>query len=109
MAWSVISLNWCLIVSCERISHPAVQLTRRRITAGTSQLAVEALAVLTSWKTSPGVANTFRSEEHTSELQSLRHLVCRLLLVKQHLPMGSWAASRASRQWRVNGAVATGP
>src|ERR1035441_10697027 len=26
-----------------------------------------------------------RSEEHTSELQSLRHLVCRLLLVKQKL------------------------
>src|ERR1035438_1038596 len=24
--------------------------------------------------------DTFRSEEHTSELQSLRHLVCRLLL-----------------------------
>src|ERR1039458_7709245 len=30
---------------------------------------------------------TIRSEEHTSELQSLRHLVCRLLLEKkkQHL------------------------
>src|SRR5437899_3507087 len=27
----------------------------------------------------PGDAN-YRSEEHTSELQSLRHLVCRLLL-----------------------------
>src|SRR5258705_4619225 len=26
---------------------------------------------------------TVRSEEHTSELQSLRHLVCRLLLEKQ--------------------------
>src|SRR5262245_21246720 len=26
----------------------------------------------------------FRSEEHTSELQSLRHLVCRLLLEKKH-------------------------
>src|ERR1035441_10923160 len=26
-----------------------------------------------------------RSEEHTSELQSLRHLVCRLLLVKKSL------------------------
>src|SRR5258705_5228803 len=26
-----------------------------------------------------------RSEEHTSELQSLRHLVCRLLLEKQKL------------------------
>src|ERR1039458_9545402 len=25
----------------------------------------------------------FRSEEHTSELQSLRHLVCRLLLAKK--------------------------
>src|SRR5262245_54987508 len=28
------------------------------------------------------VAGRFRSEEHTSELQSLRHLVCRLLLEK---------------------------
>src|ERR1039458_9741647 len=27
-------------------------------------------------------ANNLRSEEHTSELQSLRHLVCRLLLEK---------------------------
>src|ERR1035441_10997060 len=32
--------------------------------------------------------NHHRSEEHTSELQSLRHLVCRLLLEKKthHLP-----------------------
>src|SRR5262245_64296382 len=28
-------------------------------------------------------ARKFRSEEHTSELQSLRHLVCRLLLEKK--------------------------
>src|SRR5262245_62825333 len=28
-------------------------------------------------------ARTWRSEEHTSELQSLRHLVCRLLLEKK--------------------------
>src|SRR5262245_63885491 len=28
-------------------------------------------------------AAKFRSEEHTSELQSLRHLVCRLLLEKK--------------------------
>src|SRR5258705_3171133 len=27
-----------------------------------------------------------RSEEHTSELQSLRHLVCRLLLEKEKVP-----------------------
>src|ERR1035438_4200460 len=30
-------------------------------------------------------ANVHRSEEHTSELQSLRHLVCRLLLEKKIL------------------------
>src|ERR1035441_10769030 len=29
-----------------------------------------------------------RSEEHTSELQSLRHLVCRLLLEKKQLSRG---------------------
>src|ERR1039458_3234076 len=35
-----------------------------------------------------------RSEEHTSELQSLRHLVCRLLLEKKH--------GRRSRRPRPN-------
>src|ERR1039458_10587814 len=30
-----------------------------------------------------GVVQPYRSEEHTSELQSLRHLVCRLLLEKK--------------------------
>src|SRR5205814_7957839 len=30
-------------------------------------------------------ASAMRSEEHTSELQSLRHLVCRLLLEKKKL------------------------
>src|SRR5262245_63970361 len=41
--------------------------------------------VLTTWLPS-------RSEEHTSELQSLRHLVCRLLLEKKkttHKPIQS--------------------
>src|ERR1035441_1227702 len=31
-----------------------------------------------------GTMFAYRSEEHTSELQSLRHLVCRLLLEKKH-------------------------
>src|SRR5438309_11122173 len=31
------------------------------------------------------LANTFRSEEHTSELQSQFHLVCRLLLEKKKI------------------------
>src|SRR5947199_4095906 len=41
-----------------------------------------------TWTTAPGCRHcrrlcTCRSEEHTSELQSLRHLVCRLLLEKK--------------------------
>src|ERR1035441_10877507 len=32
------------------------------------------------------IPDEFRSEEHTSELQSLRHLVCRLLLEKKKEP-----------------------
>src|SRR5215472_19037691 len=35
----------------------------------------------TGWSCAAGSAS--RSEEHTSELQSLRHLVCRLLLEKK--------------------------
>src|ERR1035438_10837681 len=31
----------------------------------------------------PRGTHSYRSEEHTSELQSLRHLVCRLLLEKK--------------------------
>src|SRR5947199_2594767 len=33
-----------------------------------------------------GARHRVRSEEHTSELQSLRHLVCRLLLEKKKAP-----------------------
>src|SRR5262245_64233562 len=34
-------------------------------------------------------ADALRSEEHTSELQSLRHLVCRLLLEKKNIDINS--------------------
>src|SRR5947208_13550058 len=40
------------------------------------------------------LANDRRSEEHTSELQSPDHLVCRLLLEKKNAPC---AAGRAGR------------
>src|ERR1039458_10660106 len=36
------------------------------------------------WINSSTAWTNSRSEEHTSELQSLRHLVCRLLLEKKH-------------------------
>src|SRR5258705_8607389 len=37
-----------------------------------------------------------RSEEHTSELQSLRHLVCRLLLEKKKCTQGRKPSKRAN-------------
>src|SRR5262245_62872090 len=39
-----------------------------------------------------------RSEEHTSELQSLRHLVCRLLLEKKNELQHRTAAGQTDRQ-----------
>src|SRR5438045_4811388 len=38
-----------------------------------------------------GDAAAWRSEEHTSELQSLRHLVCRLLLEKKNNNRASYS------------------
>src|SRR5258705_9380395 len=46
------------------------RLQRRRVRRGNKYLGLH-------------VGYEFRSEEHTSELQSLRHLVCRLLLEKK--------------------------
>src|SRR2546422_4226782 len=39
-----------------------------------------------------------RSEEHTSELQSRLHLVCRLLLEKKNPPRGAYSASPTRRR-----------
>src|SRR5258705_3702637 len=40
-----------------------------------------------TWSQRPAKSTSRRSEEHTSELQSLRHLVCRLLLEKKKKPL----------------------
>src|SRR2546429_3677693 len=51
----------------------------------------------------PGGRGDFgRSEEHTSELQSRLHLVCRLLLEKKKTRRRSWHLTRraSSRAWR---------
>src|ERR1035438_8379639 len=42
----------------------------------------------------------YRSEEHTSELQSLRHLVCRLLLEKKNQSAAAASRFRATRRRR---------
>src|SRR5215212_12151075 len=49
-----------------------------------------------------GRARPERSEEHTSELQSLRHLVCRLLLEKKkkHLLPGLCSKNQQTKRHR---------
>src|ERR1039458_4890693 len=47
------------------------------------------------------VAAPARSEEHTSELQSLRHLVCRLLLEKKKVRSNSLTTTSARTRTRL--------
>src|SRR5258706_9707286 len=42
-----------------------------------------------------------RSEEHTSELQSLTNLVCRLLLEKKKGDGGTFRTNNGSAEWHV--------
>src|SRR5690554_7067505 len=69
-------------VNCENTDSPST----RRKAPPSSPLAItrSALTLLvTSESATPRLATRFRSEEHTSELQSRPHLVCRLLLEKK--------------------------
>src|SRR2546423_9572575 len=49
---------------------------------------------------------TFRSEEHTSELQSLAYLVCRLLLEKKKTPTRHATPRPSARTVRARAAAA---
>src|SRR5258708_30408577 len=76
----------------------------RSVTAGTSTTYTITLANNGPSTVPPGV----RSEEHTSELQSPDHLVCRLLLEKNKLTCTTSAAlaSSASTTFSLTLAVA---
>src|SRR5262245_64219056 len=56
-------------------------LSKNSVSAGVSFGSAAAVAATVARRRISGVVE--RSEEHTSELQSLRHLVCRLLLEKK--------------------------
>src|ERR1035441_10754319 len=64
-----------------RVGTPAKVPSARN--AWQSSHLAPALSAWTWWLKSTGCCCVLRSEEHTSELQSLRHLVCRLLLEKK--------------------------
>src|SRR5262245_62880610 len=55
----------------------STKYTKRKISSDASSSSLGNCGSPTS------IATSMRSEEHTSELQSLRHLVCRLLLEKK--------------------------
>src|SRR5437899_8189244 len=59
-----------------RAAYPGVRVTTRYEDV-VQDPAVKGVVIATF------AAQHYRSEEHTSELQSLRHLVCRLLLEKK--------------------------
>src|SRR5437899_5322205 len=83
-----LSLHDALPISREAVRAVATRSRaskRRRISEdrapiGTALPIGEARGSLATMRSSSAIA---RSEEHTSELQSLRHLVCRLLLEKK--------------------------
>src|SRR5262245_63638255 len=54
----------------------------RSIVALAAHHAIPTISSNREWVVAGGLVS-YRSEEHTSELQSLRHLVCRLLLEKK--------------------------
>src|ERR1039458_10558741 len=62
-------------------SRPMPYLLRTRGSSSTLTVGSELPPTITC--PTPLICASFRSEEHTSELQSLRHLVCRLLLEKK--------------------------
>src|SRR5258706_10880277 len=66
----------------ERYRFPAPILSLAFNKTG-DELAVSGHGELTFWNPARGTLNASRSEEHTSELQSLTNLVCRLLLEKK--------------------------
>src|SRR2546425_3388511 len=53
---------------------------------GAAQRGFHSLRSAAAWRRiGTGVSSSVRSEEHTSELQSLAYLVCRLLLEKKNI------------------------
>src|SRR5205823_8160242 len=72
--------------SSKRILPPSDRCCRISVALRTTRVSAAISGVREGWPAPPSSrsnAVTVRSEEHTSELQSLAYLVCRLLLEKK--------------------------
>src|SRR5205814_3970307 len=65
---------------CRAVPHRATPASRRRATVSARRMRSKTKSRSRHRVEAQGGSGEGRSEEHTSELQSLRHLVCRLLL-----------------------------
>src|SRR5947208_4875453 len=63
--------------------RPPCRVMMRRTVARPMPVPSKSAAECSRWNTPNSLSAYFRSEEHTSELQSPDHLVCRLLLEKK--------------------------
>src|SRR2546425_5135412 len=79
-------------------SHRAVAAQERPVTP---VFAPGVLVVLAVVRFDVAVVVAVRSEEHTSELQSLAYLVCRLLLEKKKLDFASRAPLGRPSTWQA--------
>src|SRR5438309_7084292 len=71
------------------LKDPATGKVLRRVESPLGEVAiteVDETSSVGTYSGTPGVKVGDRSEEHTSELQSQFHLVCRLLLEKKNSP-----------------------
>src|ERR1035438_10836331 len=93
---ATVFVNWLPVICMPSPESPAKRITARSITSGfvfgsgTSvtvdmfpQVLAQQSRVRHGGELHGSRRHVRRSEEHTSELQSLRHLVCRLLLEKK--------------------------
>src|ERR1039458_10672044 len=79
----VLEISPCTIVYSYTIRPPVLRFPVGTVKAAPCSILARAhLTTASSGRTQHAV-EMVRSEEHTSELQSLRHLVCRLLLEKK--------------------------
>src|SRR5437899_6076226 len=85
-----VTISWCGSVFFVFFTHPPpaeiyTLSLHDALPILTARLKVNVLVKADQGETrvAPGWRSGMRSEEHTSELQSLRHLVCRLLLEKK--------------------------